>query len=221
MIPVARLALSAVVAAAALCSLSAGAQQVYRIVGPDGKVTFSDRPPPDAKATPAGGSTAGGASGASGAGGAALPFELRTIASKYPVTIYTGADCPPCVSGRTFLASRGIPFNERTVTTEDDVEALKRMAGAPRLPLLTIGGQQLRGFSETEWASFLDAAGYPRTSALPSGWRNAPATPLVATQSAPRTPVPQAQPEAAPQAGAEPAAASTPTPPPNPAGIRF
>ena len=33
---------------------SVAAAQVYRIVGPDGRVTFSDRPPPDAtNATPA------------------------------------------------------------------------------------------------------------------------------------------------------------------------
>ena len=132
MIPVSRLALCAIVAAAAACSLSAGAQQVYRIVGPDGRVTFSDRPPPDAKATPA--ASGGGAAAPAAGGGSALPFELRNIATKYPVTIYTGTDCPPCVSGRTFLTSRGIPFSERTVTTEDDVEALKRLVQSGARP---------------------------------------------------------------------------------------
>jgi hypothetical protein len=41
------------------------AQQVYRIVGPDGKVTFSDQPPPpasNAKDTAAGAGGAGGIS---------------------------------------------------------------------------------------------------------------------------------------------------------------
>ena len=37
---------------AAACSFSAQAQQIFRIVGPDGKVTFSDRPPEDPKAPP-------------------------------------------------------------------------------------------------------------------------------------------------------------------------
>ncbi len=219
MIPVSRLALCAIAVAAAAFSAGAGAQQVYRIVGPDGRVTFSDRPPPDAKASPA--AAGGGSAAPSAGGGAALPFDLRNIASKYPVTIYTGTDCPPCVSGRAFLTSRGIPFAERTVTTEDDVEALKRLAGAPRLPLLTVGGQQLRGFSETEWASFLDAAGYPRTSQLPAGYRNAAATPLVATQAAPRSAAQAPQPQAPaeePQAAAPAPAAPAPA---NPAGIRF
>ena len=37
----------------ALASVVAQAQGVYRIVGPDGKVTFSDRPPAEATAQPA------------------------------------------------------------------------------------------------------------------------------------------------------------------------
>ena len=37
--------LAAVVAVAALAALNAQAQTVYRIVGPDGKVTFSDKRP--------------------------------------------------------------------------------------------------------------------------------------------------------------------------------
>lgn len=193
------------------------AQQVYRIVGPDGKVTFSDKPPLDTKAnaqvaTPA---------AASGAGtGAALPFELRNVVSRYPVTLYTGPNCAPCGSGRNFLSGRGIPFSERTVNTNDDVEALQRLSGSASLPFLTIGGQQLKGYSEVEWGQFLDAAGYPKTSQLPAGYRAAPAAPLVTVQ-APR-PAPAA-PAPAPAAAAQPAPApATGGPNPNnPAGIRF
>jgi len=205
-------------AAGALAPLHA--QQVYRIVGPDGRVTFSDKPPEDTKAAvkPL---TPGAAAGGTGGGGSALPFELRNVASKYPVTLYTGNNCGPCGSGRSFLSGRGIPFNERTVTTNEDIEALQRLSGAAGLPFLTIGGQQLKGFSEVEWGQFLDAAGYPKTSQLPPGYRAAPAAPLVAVQA----PAPRAAPAApapAPTAAAPaaPAPATGPTPD-NPAGIRF
>jgi glutaredoxin len=225
MVSITRFAMASLVGLLAAASFGAAAQQVFRIVGPDGKVTFSDRPPPDAtaKATSAGGA-APSAAGGSGLGG--LPFELRTSATKYPVTLYTGPDCGPCGSGRNFLESRGIPFTERTVSTDEDVEALKRLAGAARLPSLTIGAQQLRGFSDAEWGTFLDAAGYPKTSQLPSGFRNPPAAPLVATQTPPArteaaagqgTPPPQRR---QPPAAAAAAPAETP-PPPNPSGIRF
>src|SRR4051812_21537264 len=107
--------LAAALALAAI-ACSAGAQAVYRIVGPDGKVTFSDQPPPAAtgtKASQAAMTPPGGTAG----GDSSLPFELRRVASRYPVTLYTGADCAPCGTARAFLGSRGVPFTEKTVST--------------------------------------------------------------------------------------------------------
>ncbi|MES2633825.1 MAG: glutaredoxin family protein [Pseudomonadota bacterium] len=209
--------------ASALLASDANAQQIYRIVGPDGRVTFSDQAPaqsnakPGAAGAPAAAQTATTATTAS-AGGAPspLPFELRQVVSRYPVVLYTGVNCAPCASGRAMLASRGIPFTERTVTTPDDIEAYRRLGGANTLPFLTIGGQQIKGYSDFEWAQYLDAAGYPKTSVLPSSYKQAPATPLVAIQQAPAN-APATAPSAAP------ATASSPPPPPpeNPAGIRF
>lgn len=204
------------IAATTLVMTAAHAQQVYRIVGPDGKVTFSDKPPP---ATTAPAKVTNAASGASaGSGGSALPFELRQIASKYPVTLYTSAACGPCGSARNMLNARGIPFTEKTVNTPADGQALQRISGDNALPFATIGGQQLKGYSDTEWTQFLNAAGYPATSALPSGYRQAAATPLVVVA----TPPPPAA-----SAGAGNPEAERPAPPPiqappsNPAGIKF
>lgn len=205
----ARIAL--LVLATAACAASA---QVYRIVGPDGRVTFSDKPPtePGVRA-----STAPVTGQPSSGGGAALPLELRQTASRFPVTLYTGPNCAPCSAGRNYLAARGIPFAERTVSTADDVAAFQRLnAGATTLPLLTIGAQQLKGYAEPEWAQYLDAAGYPQTSQLPANYRAAAPAPLVAIQAV-----------AAPVAAPAPApAAAAPVGPPaptgsNPAGITF
>jgi glutaredoxin len=199
-----------------LVSTSALAQGVYRIVGPDGRVSFSDQPQPSATARPAAGAT-GSASGAS-SGNAQLPFELRQISSRYPVTLYTSAECAPCNSGRNLLNARGIPYAEKTLSTAEDAEALKRLTGQTSLPFLTIGSQQIKGYSDGEWTQFLDAAGYPKQSVLPSNYRRAAAAPLVAVQAA-AGPAPSAAP------AQQPAAASTePTVTPaasNPAGIRF
>ena len=128
--------------AAAAWPVDASAQQIYRIVTPDGRVTFSDRPPADAaaKAAPAPVVPPGGSAG-SDLG--TLPFELRQAATTYPVALYTGPECPPCQSARAMLTTRGIPFTERTVTTNEDIEALRRLAGSPTLPVATIGGQQI------------------------------------------------------------------------------
>ena len=201
-------------AALALVAGVAGAQ-VYRIVGPDGRVTYSDQPPPaEAKgqARPAATQASQG-----GSSSASLPFELRQVVARYPVTFYSGADCAPCGSARVFLNSRGIPFTEKTVSTQDDVSALQRLSGNVNLPFLTIGGQQLSGYSEAEWSQFLDAAGYPRSSKLPPGYRQAAATPLVVVA---KPPEPTPPPAPAPQARTTPTAPSEP-PPNNPAGIQF
>ena len=190
---------------------ASNAQPVYRIVGPDGKVTFSDKPPTEtnAKVTTATGSSAGGVATSD------LPFELRQVAQKYPVTLYTGDKCGPCQSARAMLITRGIPFSEKTVTTAEDSQALQRLSGENALPFATIGGQQLKGFSDAEWTQFLNAAGYPASSTLPSTYRQAPATPLVAVAAAPATTAP-----AAPARAAAPALQPAPAPA-NPSGIRF
>ena len=157
------------------------AQQVYRSVGPDGKVTFSDRAPVASSANV----SATSANAAGGQATAGLPFELRQVASKYPVTLYTGDNCAPCNAGRSMLTSRGIPFAERTVTTAEDSQALQRMTGESSLPFVTIGSQQLKGFSDAEWTQYLNAAGYPAASALPTSYRAPAPAPLVSIAAAP------------------------------------
>lgn len=205
------------VLATGLFTSTVSAQQVFRIVGPDGKVTFSDQPPPASSNARV---TAGSSDGSRPAANPSLPFELRKVAGQYPVTLYTGTDCSPCGAARSMLTTRGIPFTEKTVTTNDDAQALKRLSGETALPFVTIGSQQLKGFSDAEWTQFLDAAGYPKASVLPASYRQAAATPLVTVNPAPATPA--AQPGAT-----RAAAAPAPTPitpaatPDNPAGIRF
>ena len=199
-----------------LACASAQAQGVYRIVGPDGKVTFSDRPPADANAQPE--RTRGGASPAPQG---ELPYELRQIANRFPVTLYTGNDCQPCTSARALLTSRGIPFTERTVSSNEDIAALQRLSGTSSLPFGTIGGQQLAGFSESEWLQYLDAAGYPKQSQLPRNYRQPAPTPLVAVKVAVPTPSAAASGPAARPAARPPAASTDGPTPSNPAGIRF
>ena len=209
------LAISVVaIAANAMMAGPSEAQQVYRIVGPDGKVTFSDKPPPAATNAKV---TSGNASAGGGVATSSLPFELRQVVQKYPVTFYTGENCGPCAAARSMLITRGIPFAEKTVITREDSQALLRLSGDNSLPFATIGGQQLKGYSDSEWTQFLNAAGYPATSVLPSTYRQPPATPLVAVADAPPTTAPATAPAAKPAAPA-PQVAPAPS---NPSGIKF
>lgn len=195
-------------------TLCAQAQTIYRIVGADGKVTFSDKPPANADQ---GKVASTGVGAKTDTTGSALPFELRQVVSKYPVTLYSGPNCRPCDAGRSLLTSRGVPFNERTITTPEDSDYFKRLTGDNNLPYLTIGGQRLRGLSDVEWTQFLDAAGYPKASMLPATYKAPASTALVTVQKANAGTSPEEKPPA-------PAAAPTPQPPPppaNPAGITF
>ena len=219
---VARLAALAACATGALLATATQAQQVHRIVGPDGKVTFSDRAPEDKKAQSTVLSTASGGA----ASNPALPSELRQIASRFPVTLYTGESCSPCQQARQLLVQRGVPFTERSVNTNDDLDALRRLSGESALPFGTIGRQQLKGFSDAEWTQYLDAAGYPAQSRLPRGYTQPAATPLAPTK-APAASAPDAPQEAASAPTGLPRRQAPPPPPPgaptpsNPAGIRF
>ena len=197
----------------------AKAQTIYRIVAPNGKVTFSDKSTADAAAVKMTSTDAG--EKPMGAQAMALPFELRQIVSKYPVTLYSADNCAPCNTGRTLLTHRGIVFAEKTVNTPEDVQALQRLSGGNALPLLTLGAQQIRGFSESDWTQFLDAAGYPKSSALPAGYRHPAAMPLA--------PAPTPAPAAPAEANSAAPSAATPTNESptsverdsNPAGIQF
>lgn len=219
---VARLAALAACATGALLATATQAQQVHRIVGPDGKVTFSDRAPEDKKAQSTVLSTASGGA----ASNPALPSELRQIASRFPVTLYTGESCSPCQQARQLLVQRGVPFTERSVNTNDDLDALRRLSGESALPFGTIGRQQLKGFSDAEWTQYLDAAGYPAQSRLPRGYTQPAATPLAPTK-APAASAPDAPQEAASAPTGRLRRQAPPPPPPggptpsNPADIRF
>ena len=198
----------------ALLLIAAGAmaQPIYRNVDKNGKVTFSDRAP--TASTEAATAPQAGITPPANAG---LPYELRQVAQRYPVTLYSSEECAPCGTARSLLVTRGIPFEERTVKSNQDVEALQRLSNQASLPLLTIGSQQLKGYSDAAWSQYLDAAGYPKSNSLPAGYRNPPARPLVALQPAPAAREPE-QPAPAPQPAAP--APSGPSPS-NPAGIKF
>ncbi len=195
-----------------LLMASGQAAAQYKLVGPDGSVTYTDRPPltSNVKVT----SMARSGAKAPSAAEATLPTELRTAVQRHPVTLYTGTDCAPCDTGRKLLQQRGVPYSERRVITEDDAAALERLVGGRTLPALSIGAQPLRGLSETDWTAYLDVAGYPRENKLPRNWVQPDVTPLT-ERAAPvaRTPAPPPVSQGAPAQGA--------VEPPAPGSIRF
>lgn len=205
-----RLALATAMLLASLPALA-----LYKVVGPDGKVTYTDRAPADASSK----ATSLGRDGATTlpapAADSLLPLELRLVVAKYPFTLFTGLDCAPCDSARQWLQQRGVPYTEKQVLNEADAAAFERAVGARTIPGATIGSQPLRGFSPADWDAYLDAAGYPRESKLPRGWQPPAPTPVVARAPAAATPPPSTS-VTPPAPPARPEVA-----PPGPGSIRF
>ncbi|WP_293995394.1 glutaredoxin family protein [Sphaerotilus sp.] len=189
---------SSLAGALLLLVLAGGAAAQYKVVGPDGRVTYTDRPAAGAGTTAAArplGSTDPSTSEVE------LPYVLRQVVARYPATLYTTQHCGPCDSARALLQQRGVPVRERTLDRAEDVAELQRREGLVTLPLLRLGAQRLQGFEPGDWQATLDAAGYPRTSQLPPHWRAAPAQPL-------------APPDTSPQADASPVRPAAPVPAP-------
>ncbi|RPE70637.1 glutaredoxin [Tibeticola sediminis] len=204
---------------------SSSAQALYRIVGPDGRVTYSDVPPPPAAKAASQPARAGAAAAGSGP---ALPYELQQAVSRYPITLYTTSSCAACDAARAYLRQRGVPFAERTVTTPEDAQLLQQRTQSTELPVLGIGNRIVKGYNETEWRQYLDAAGYPRSAQLPPGYRLPPPAPLAEPKATPAAS--SAASAAQPADAVAPTSAYEPPPPPapppqrapsNPAGIRF
>jgi glutaredoxin len=192
-----------------LMVLAGGAAAQFKVVAPDGTVTYSDRPPATGKAQklqPGAVSTTAGAD---------LPFALRQVVARYPVTLITASACAPCDFGRRLLQDRGVPFIERTASSSDDAEELRRVEQTAELPILRLGAQRMLGFNAGEWSGMLDAAGYPRSSVLPVGYKGPPAQPLAPDRAV--EPV-QVQPRVLPS---PPSSLASPPTSAAPGGIRF
>jgi glutaredoxin len=154
------IALTFLAAALAVPFFANAQSTVYRWVDKDGKVQFSDSPPP-ADAKDATQRRVGGGSTED----TQLPYATQMAVRNNPVTLFTGAACgDPCDKGRDLLTRRGVPYKERDAQNNaEDREALKKVAGGLDVPYLLVGDRKMKGFEEDTWQASLDSAGYPRT----------------------------------------------------------
>jgi glutaredoxin len=146
------------VAAAILSAVCADALgQAYRWVDQDGRVHYTQTPPPpDAKGVQRKSFRHGPV------GTVDLPYATQVAAKNFPVTLYTQPDCgTPCDQARALLVKRAVPFREVSVVTQKDADEMKRLSGKSDLPLLVVGTQMQTGFQEGLMNSLLDSAAYP------------------------------------------------------------
>ena len=137
--------------------------QLYRWTDESGKVHYTDTPPPaSARNVQKKGSPRPG--GAEAASGAQQPYALQQATKNFPVTIYTSKDCgDSCKKGIDYLKKRGVPYTEKVVAKQDEIDQLIKLAGAARVPVLVVGVAIQKNYEEQSWSEALDTAGYPKT----------------------------------------------------------
>lgn len=141
----------------------ASADTLYKSVGPDGKVTYSDRPP------------------ASGSIQKTLSFEnlpasplpdsvltyrkelqaslQKRLSGAAPrtssgVQLFTAAWCGYCRKAKAYLAEKNIRYQELDIDTPDGQQSFVQAGSASGIPLLLAKGKRVQGFSKGAYDAF-------------------------------------------------------------------
>lgn len=135
------------------------AAKLYKWVDQHGNVSYQDQPPPADKGKveerylgerpPAGVNTE----------------AADAAAATAPVVLYSTAKCTPCDSARAYLRGRGVPFAEKNVQTNRELQKeLLQKTGQLVLPTIMVGSRVMQEYSQAWLESELDQAGYPKAA---------------------------------------------------------
>lgn len=146
--------------------------ELYRSIDKDGKVHYSDTPLQDSD------DVAELKVDKAPVPEENLPYETRRAMQNFPVTLYTFPDCGAlCQKARDVLNKRGIPYTEKSIKTQEEMEAYNKESGDRQMPGLLIGKSWLKGVLEERWNKELDFAGYPKFGGYRAPKPAAPAAP--------------------------------------------
>ena len=156
---------------AMLVSSIAWAQQ-YRWVDENGRVHYTDTPPPPSAKNAQKKNLKGSELGQQES------FEMMEATRKAPVTLYTFTECQaPCQMARDVLNKRGVPFREKQVSSQQMLDELQKVSGGTNVPVLVVGGQVEKTASPDAFNQALDIAGYPRAGVAKPRNQQAPPKP--------------------------------------------
>lgn len=108
---------------------------VYKWTDAQGRIQYSDSPPPAAKTTQLRLQTYTG------------PVEVsRVIGADSGVTIYTTEWCGVCQRAKAFLRQNGVPFREWDVEKTEYGSIKFKQLGGSGVPVITVGSEKMMGF---------------------------------------------------------------------------
>ena len=142
----------------AACALPAAAG-VYKWTDTEGRVHYSDSPPPDRKADQVKikvRSITGPATVS------ALPAAAKKPASsagKERVRMYTTAWCGYCKKAKAHLAAKRVPYDEVDVEASETARNEFTQIGGRGVPVILVGSQRMDGFDAVRLDAMLANAG--------------------------------------------------------------
>ena len=144
----------------------AQAETLYKVVGPDGKITYTDQLPADRKSTTAlqfadAPTTPLPASVLKYQAGLQKSLANRLALSKSigggTPTLFSASWCGYCKQAKAFMNARGIRFHEVDIDTPEGGRAYFEAGGARGVPLLIADGKRQSGFSAESYDGFFSA----------------------------------------------------------------
>lgn len=134
----------------AACLGGAMAQPLYKSVGPDGRVVYSDQPP----ASGAAGKTMDleslpvsvVAGPAPGARPAPAPAPAAAPPAQGDVVLYMAKWCGYCTAAKGYLGRKGVAYREFDIDTPAGKAAFSQL-GARGIPVLLTQGKRVSGFT--------------------------------------------------------------------------
>ena len=154
-----------------LAASAAWAQQ-YRWVDENGRVHYTDTPPPPSAKNAQKKNLKGSELGQQES------YEMMEATRKAPVTLYTFTECQaPCQMARDVLNKRGVPFREKQVSNQQMLDELQKVSGGTNVPVLVVGAQVEKTASPAAFNQALDVAGYPRAGVAKPRNQQAPPKP--------------------------------------------
>jgi glutaredoxin len=121
---------------------------VYKVIGADGRVSYTDKEPsPAEKSEKLKLQTYTGA-----------PSVSSTKDAVKRVTILSAQWCGVCTRAKAYMKSRKIDFEEWDVDKSDYARAKMNDLGAKGVPVILVGSRKMVGFSEAGLEDMLKAA---------------------------------------------------------------
>jgi len=134
----------------------AAAADIYRWTDAQGKVHYSDSPPPEAKAKQV-------KIKINSIEGPAVVSTVRDAPAAKPkerVKIFTTVWCGYCKKAKAHLASRSVPFEEVDIEASERGRSEFSRIGGRGVPVILVGDQRMDGFDAQGLDAMLAAAGF-------------------------------------------------------------